>query len=63
MMKQMFLLICNGKPLALYVDKETAQYEMHICEQGDMQNYEENKYRIKTMSVVTHAFETDEEAA
>jgi len=55
--RSMFLLLCNGKPLALYDHRDTAEYEMHICLQGDMHEGVENKYRIKTMGVVTHAYE------
>ena len=55
--RKMFLLLCNGKPLALYDHRDTAEYEMHICIQGDMYEGVENKYRIKTMGVVTHAYE------
>ena len=55
--RKMFLLLCNGKPLALYDHRDTAEYEMHICIQGDMYEGQENKYRIKTMGVVTHAYE------
>ena len=55
--RKMFLLLCNGKPLALYDHRDTADYEMHICIQGDMHEGIENTYRIKTMGVVTHAFE------
>ena len=55
--RKMFLLLCNGKPLALYDHRDTAEYEMHICLQGDMHEGHENKYRIKTMGVVTHAYE------
>jgi hypothetical protein len=55
--RSMFLLLCNGKPLALYDHRDTAEYEMHICIQGDMHEGHENKYRIKTMSVVTHSYE------
>ena len=55
--RNMFLLFCNGKPLALYDHRDTAEYEMHICIQGDMHEGVENKYRIKTMGVVTHALE------
>jgi hypothetical protein len=53
----MFLLLCNGKPLALYDHRDTAEYEMHICIQGDTHEGHENKYRIKTMGVVTHSYE------
>lgn len=57
MSRSMFLLLCNGKPLALYDHRDTAEYEMHICIQGDTHEGYENKYRIKTMGVVTHAYE------
>ena len=59
--RKMFLLLCNGKPLALYDHRDTADYEMHICIQGDAYEGVENKYRIKTMGVVTHAYEEDRE--
>lgn len=59
--RKMFLLLCNGKPLALYDHRDTAEYEMHICIQGDMHEGQENRYRIKTMGVVTHAYEENEE--
>jgi hypothetical protein len=55
--RSMYLLLCNGKPLALYDHRDTAEYEMHICLQGDMHEGHENKYRIKTMGVVTHSYE------
>lgn len=55
--RRMFLLLCNGKPLALYDERDTADYEMHICMQGDAHEGQENKYRIKTMGVVTHSYE------
>jgi hypothetical protein len=59
--RKMFLLLCNGKPLALYDHRDTAEYEMHICMQGDMHEGVENKYRIKTMGVVTHAYDEEME--
>jgi hypothetical protein len=59
--RKMFLLLCNGKPLALYDHRGTAEYEMHICIQGDMHEGQENRYRIKTMGVVTHAYEENNE--
>jgi hypothetical protein len=55
--RKMFLLFCNGKPLALYDHRDTADYEMHICIQGDAHEGVENTYRIKTMGVVDHALE------
>ena len=55
--RKMFLLLCNGKPWALYDHRGTAEYEMHICIQGDMHEGIESRYRIKTMGVVTHAYE------
>jgi hypothetical protein len=59
LVRKMFLLLCNGQPLALYDHRDMAEYEMHICIQGDMHEGHENKYRIKTMGVVTHAYEED----
>ena len=59
--RKMFLLLCNGQPLALYDHRDTAEYEMHICMQGDMYEGHDNKYRIKTMGVVTHAYEEETE--
>jgi hypothetical protein len=59
--RKMFLLLCNGKPLALYDHRDTAEYEMHICMQGDMYEGIESKYRIKTMGVVTHAYDSEAE--
>jgi hypothetical protein len=59
--RKMFLLLCNGKPLALYDHRDMAEYEMHICMQGDMHEGHENKYRIKTMGVVTHAYDEEME--
>ena len=59
--RTMFLLLCNGKPLALYDHRDTADYEMHICIQGDIhETGVSNTYRIKTMGVVDHALEGDE---
>ena len=59
--KHMFLLLCNGQPLALYDHRDTAEYEMHICIQGDRYEGVESKYRIKTMGVVTHAYNEETE--
>jgi len=58
--RTMFLLLCNGKPLALYDHRDTADYEMHICMQGDAHEGQENKYRIKTMGVVAHALQEND---
>lgn len=30
-----YLLMCDGKPVGVYVDESTADYEMHLCKQGD----------------------------
>lgn len=30
-----YLLMCDGKPVGVYVDESTAEYEMHLCKQGD----------------------------
>jgi len=57
--RKMFLLFCNGKPLALYDHRDTADYEMHICIQGDMHEGVTNTYRIKTMGVVAHKLDEE----
>jgi hypothetical protein len=45
--------------LALYDHRDTADYEMHICIQGDMHEGVSNTYRIKTMGVVTHRLDEE----
>jgi hypothetical protein len=50
-----FVMVCDEVPVGVYVDKQTAEYEMHLCIQGD---YEEmgvvSHYEIRPMPLVTH---------
>jgi hypothetical protein len=49
------ILMCNGKPVDSYVDRMTAEYEMHLCIQGDAQELgQSNSYEIVTLSLQTH---------
>lgn len=49
------VLMCNGKPVHTYVDLQTAEYEMHLCIQGDEQELgQSNSYDIVTLELSTH---------
>ena len=48
------VMICDSQPLAIYVDRQTAEYEMHLCKQADEEMDEAHTYAIKTMPLVTH---------
>ena len=49
------VLMCNGKPVHAYVDLQTAEYEMHLCIQGDEQELGQiNSYSIITLELSTH---------
>lgn len=49
------VLMCNGKPVHAYVDLQTAEYEMHLCIQGDEQELGQiNSYSIITLELTTH---------
>ena len=49
------VLMCNGKPVHTYVDRQTAEYEMHLCIQGDEQELGQiNSYSIITLELSTH---------
>jgi len=49
------ILMCNGKPVDTYVDRMTAEYEMHLCIQGDAQELgQSNSYEIVTLPLQTH---------
>lgn len=32
---QVHILMCNGEIVGVYANKPTAEYEMHLCKQGD----------------------------
>ena len=50
-----YLVMCDEAPVGVYVDKQTADYEMHLCMQGD---YVEmgvvSKYELIEMPLTTH---------
>ena len=49
------VLTCNGKAVHAYVDLQTAEYEMHLCIQGDEQEIGQiNSYSIITLELSTH---------
>jgi hypothetical protein len=49
------VLMCNGEPVHTYVDRQTAEYEMHLCIQGDEQELGQiNSYNIVTLELSTH---------
>ena len=49
------VLMCNGKPVHTYVDRQTAEYEMHLCIQVDEQELGQiNSYSIITLELSTH---------
>ena len=52
---QVYVMTCNGKPVAAYVDKQTAEYEAHLCAQGDeVELGQHNTYVILTLDLTTH---------
>ena len=50
-----FVVMCDEKPVGVYVDKQTAEYEMHLCIQGD---YVEmgvvSNYELLELPLTTH---------
>ena len=53
-----YLMMCEGKPVGVYVDKHVAEYEMHLCIQGDEHELGmKNHYEIKPMTLITNAFD------
>lgn len=50
-----FVMVCDGAPVGVYVDKQTAEYEMHLCIQGDFEEMGVvSHYELKAMPLVTH---------
>lgn len=50
-----YVMTCDGKPVGVYVDRTTAEYEMHLCKQGDEAEMGiVSDYEIKTMTLITH---------
>ena len=51
-----YVLTCESKPVGVYVDQATADFEMHLCIQGDEAELGiKNNYEIKPMTLVTHS--------
>jgi hypothetical protein len=40
--RRVFILTRNGEPIDAYTNEDTANYEMHLCIQGDMYDAEKN---------------------
>lgn len=50
-----YLMTCDGKPIAVYVDEATAEYEMHLCIQGDEAELGMHcDYNITRMTLITN---------
>ena len=53
--RQVHVMLCNGEPIAVYADPDTADYEMRLCIQGDEAELGMvNSYEIKPLGLVTH---------
>lgn len=51
---QVYIMTCNGDPIAAYVDQQTALYEMHLCIQGDEQELGQvNDYSVIALDLTT----------
>jgi len=51
-----YVLTCEGKPVGVYVDQATADFEMHLCIQGDEHELGmRNHYEIVPMTLTTHS--------
>ena len=51
---QVYIMTCNGKPVAAYVDQQTAKYEAYLCTQGDeVELGEHNTYDVIALDLAT----------
>jgi hypothetical protein len=51
---QVHILLCNNDIIGVYANKPTAEYEMHLCIQGDTyEGLPKQDYRITTKIVNT----------
>jgi hypothetical protein len=49
MRREVYILTCNGNILDVYANKDTAEYEMRLCIQGDLLDGETTtNYRVLT---------------
>jgi len=53
------ILTCMGRPVGVYVDKSTAEYEMHLCKQADeyLALSERMEYALMTLPLATHRWD------
>ena len=50
-----YVMTCDGKPVGVYVDEATAEYEMHLCIQGDEADMGiSSEYNITRMTLITN---------
>jgi len=56
-----YLLLCNASPIGAYIHRSTAEYEMHICIQGDEDAaakgkawIDDHEYEIKELPLTRH---------
>ena len=48
---KVYLLVVDGKSIEAYASKDTAEYEMHLCQQADEELDEHHVYRIREMDI------------
>ena len=51
---RVYLLVVDGKYVEAYANKETAEYEMRLCQQADEELDEHHVYRIREMDINFH---------
>jgi len=50
-----YVVVCDEKPVGVYVDRQTADYEMHLCIQGDyLEMGVVSKYELLELPLTTH---------
>jgi hypothetical protein len=49
-----YLLVVDGKSIEAYASKDTAEYEMRLCQQADDELDEHHVYRIREMDINFH---------
>jgi hypothetical protein len=52
---KVYVVMCDEKPVGVYVDRQTADYEMHLCIQGDyIEMGVVSKYELLELPLTTH---------
>ena len=51
---KVYLLVVDGKSIEAYASKDTAEYEMRLCQQADDELDEHHVYRIREMDINFH---------